>query len=135
MKLLFYFTAKYLEIRYLYLQVFNGLKLTFMTQKIEKFIPLSLEYILIVFSYLQYFPAWKYLKSIWSLYNIDSSNFKNVFIKIVFSLFVEHFFKTLLGCPFGGTCLQPVIHVMKTLRRPYSSKLKVMRLFRPDFDA
>ena len=36
MKLLFYFTAKYLEIRYLYLQVFNGLKLSFMTQKIPK---------------------------------------------------------------------------------------------------
>ena len=36
MKLLFDFTAKYLEIRYLYLQVFNGLKLTFMTQTISK---------------------------------------------------------------------------------------------------
>ena len=91
MKLLFYFTAKYLEIRYLYVQVFNGLKLTFMTQKFQKFIALSLEYIPIVFSYLQYFPAWKSLKSIWSLYNVYSTNFKNVFIKIVFSLFVELF--------------------------------------------
>ena len=101
MKLLLYFTAKYLEIRYLYLQEFNRLKLSFMTQKIHSFIfgiyPNH-------FSYLQYFPAWKSLKSIWSLYNIDSTNFKNVFIIIVFNLFVENFKVggDILGCIYHG---------------------------------
>ena len=81
------------------------------TKKFQKFISLSLEYIPIVFSYLQYFPAWKSLKSIWSLYNIDSTNFKNVFIKIVFNLFVELFSKHYWDAPSGASACSPLTHI------------------------
>ena len=73
-------------------------------KKFQKFIALSLEYIPIVFSYLQYFPAWKSLKSIWSLYNVYSTNFKNVFIKS-FQVFLWNFFQNITGMPLQGHLL------------------------------
>ena len=81
-------------------------------KKFQKFIPLSLEYIPIVFSYLQCFPVWKSLKSIWSLYNIYSTNFNNVCIKIVFSLFVELFSKHYWDAP-SGHLLAARIHILQ----------------------
>ena len=90
----------------------------------KKFIPLSLEYIPIVFSYLQCFPVWKSLKSIWSLYNIYSTNFNNVCIKIFFSLFVELFSKHYWDAPSGAPACSPLVHMWNPLNRILPEKSK-----------
>ena len=80
-------------------------------KKFQKFIPLSLEYIPMVFSYLQCFPVWKSLKSIWFLYNIYSTNFNNVCIKIVFNLLVELFSKHYWDAPTGASACSPYVYI------------------------
>ena len=108
MKLLLYFTAKYLEIRYLYLREFNRLKLSFMTQKIHSFIfgiyPNRFFHIYSAFlcenPWKVFDPCITFILQISTMYVSKS-----------FSVFLWNFFQNITGMPLRGHLLAARIFI------------------------
>ena len=110
-----------MEIRYLYSSRFNKSWYFYfldMFQWIEKYFCVSNRKIR-SFNFKVYLNRFLYLhtflrKTLWKLFDpfitcsLQMWRMNYRYISKSFSVFCEEFLKTLLGCPFGGTCLQPV---------------------------